>query len=52
MSEDQNLVPEENSLFRKEERVQDVIEVEKTVSPNKLTGAPKDFPAKDCPVFR
>ena len=31
---------------------QEVMEVENTVSPNTLFGAPKDFPANDCPVFR
>ena len=28
------------------------MEVEKTVSPNTLVGAPKALPAKDCPVLR
>ena len=32
--------------------VQEVIEVEKTVSPKMLWGAPNERPLKDCPVFR
>jgi hypothetical protein len=28
------------------------MDVEKTVSPKILFGLPKDFPTKDCPVFR
>ena len=31
---------------------QEVMEVEKTVSPKTLFGTPNDFPANDCPVFR
>ena len=31
---------------------QEVIEVENTVSPNTLFGAPKDTPGKDSPVLR
>ena len=31
---------------------QEVIEVEKTVSPHMLRGAPKARPLKVCPVFR
>jgi hypothetical protein len=30
----------------------EVIEVENTVSPKALLGAPKDVPLKDWPVFR
>jgi hypothetical protein len=32
--------------------LQEVIEVEKTVSPKRLRGAPKDLPVKDWPVLR
>ena len=32
--------------------IQDVIEVENTVSPQMLVGAPKDRPKNDWPVFR
>ena len=31
---------------------QDVMDVEKTVSPQMLVGAPKERPTNDCPVFR
>lgn len=32
--------------------IQDVMDVEKTVSPNVLFGEPNDRPWKDCPVLR
>jgi hypothetical protein len=32
--------------------IQDVMDVEKTVSPKMLLGAPNDRPWKDCPVLR
>ena len=31
---------------------QDVMDVEKTVSPQMLVGAPKERPTNDCPVFK
>jgi hypothetical protein len=36
----------------KKKNIQEVMDVEKTVSPKILFGLPKDFPTKDCPVFR
>lgn len=32
--------------------IHEVIDVEKTVSPKMLVGAPNDRPVNDCPVFR
>ena len=39
-------------FVQRERDVQDVIEVENTVSPKTLRGAPKERPWNDWPVFR
>ena len=47
-----NIISDSASAVCREISIQEVIDVENTVSPKMLRGAPNDLPVKDWPLLR